>query len=164
MAKKAKRDNSAIIVTPSTPETVAITYDVFDLPTSQHKAGLAGLLLQIDSMKNRKKLAPDYVWDDGHPNTKVVVHYTQETVRSLFDDLYDATLAPGEPREKPFTKGKGAGKTEVPWIARVPYTKKDKKGNEKTVEGYVYMELTPTLSTLHHYLPVEGEWVRAIAR
>jgi len=146
MAKKAKRDNSAIIVTPSTPETVAITYDVFDLPTSQHKAGLAGLLLQIDSMKNRKKLAPDYVWDDGHPNTKVVVHYTQETVRSLFDDLYDATLAPGEPREKPFTKGKGAGKTEVPWIARVPYTKKIRRGTKKQSRGTCIWNLLQRLA------------------
>ena len=33
--------------------SVTVKYDLFDLPTAQHKAGLAGLLLQIESMKAR---------------------------------------------------------------------------------------------------------------
>ena len=36
---------------------VTITYDLFDLPTAQHKAGLAGPSLQIESMRiGRKRL------------------------------------------------------------------------------------------------------------
>ncbi len=42
------------------PLLVPVTYELFDLPTAQHKAGLAGLLLQIESMRNRKKSAPAY--------------------------------------------------------------------------------------------------------
>ena len=32
------------------PERITLTFDLHDLPTAQHRAGLAGLILQIDSM------------------------------------------------------------------------------------------------------------------
>jgi len=142
--------------------TVRITYDLFDLPTAQHKAGLAGLLLQIRSMTNRNADAsvPTVEWGQEFPETRVTLEFTQETTQSLFDDLYDATLDEGPVREKPFTKGKGTEKKEVPPLRRQSFTKTDKKGNEKTVEGYVYLELAPSLATLTHYLPQEGEWVK----
>lgn len=144
----------------ATSEPVTITYDLFDLPTAQHRAGLAGLLLQIESMKNRKKSAPSYIWDEHEPNTKVHMTFTEETTAQLFDDLYDATWIEGPPRKKPFFKGKGDAKKEVPAVRRAPITETDKKGNEKVIEGYVYLELTPALATLRHYLPKDGEWVR----
>lgn len=141
-------------------EPVTITYDLFDLPTAQHRAGLAGLLLQIESMKNRKKSAPTYIWDEQESDTKVHVTFTEETTAQLFDDLYDATWIEGPPRKKPFFKGKGDAKKEVPAVRRAPITETAKKGNEKVIDGYVYLELTPALATLRHYLPKDGEWVR----
>jgi hypothetical protein len=142
--------------------SVRITYDLYDLPTAQHKAGLSGLLLQIRSMSNRNADLPVPIveWDNEFPETRVTLEFTAETVQSLFDDLYDATLDEGPIREKPFTKGKGNDKKEVPPLRRQSYIKTDKKGNEKTVEGYVYLELAPSLATLTHYLPKEGEWVK----
>ncbi len=136
--------------------SVRITYDLYDLPTAQHKAGLAGLLLQIRSMSNRNAdlPVPNVEWDNEFPETRVTLEFTAETVQSLFDDLYDATLDEGPVREKPFTKGK----TKL--VRRQSYIKTDKKGNEKTVEGYVYLELAPSLATLTHFLPKEGEWVK----
>jgi CRISPR-associated protein Cmx8 len=154
MAKSAIRSRAG------KPAQVTITYDLFDLPTAQHKAGLAGLLLQIESMQSRKLPAPVFRWDDEQPRTKVHVDFTPETTAALFNDLYDATLVEGQPHEKPFTKGKGDAKKVVPWLRRAPMTKRDKKDKEATIEGYVYMELTPALSTLRHYLPRQGEWVR----
>jgi len=145
---------------PPEPKTVTITYDLFDLPTAQHKAGLAGLLLQIESMKSREVLAPGYRWDESASNSKVHVEFAEETTASLFDDLYDATWIEGAPKEKLFTKGKGDAKKTVLPIRTVSMTKTDKKGVEKTTEGYVYLELTPTLATLRQYLPPQGEWVR----
>ncbi len=142
------------------PVTVFITYDLFDLPTAQHKAGLAGLVLQIDSMKNRGKPAPGYRWDDDQPNTKLHIEFTEETITELFDDLYDAALVEGAVREKPFYRGKGAERKEVPPLRRAPFSKTDKKGIEKLTDGYVYLELTPALGTLRHYLPEKGQWVK----
>ena len=37
----------------SAPTAVTVKYDLFDLPTAQHKAGLAGLLLQIRHMERK---------------------------------------------------------------------------------------------------------------
>jgi len=143
-------------------QVIRITYDLYDLPTAQHKAGLAGLLLQIQSMsdRNRDLPVPKVEWDTQFPETKVTIEFTQETSQALFDDLYDATLDEGPVREKPFTKGKGANKQEVPPLRRQSFTKTDKKGNEKNVEGYVYLELAPSLATLTQTLPTEGEWVK----
>jgi CRISPR-associated protein Cmx8 len=158
MAKRTK--SNAKSAKPEPPAAITVTYDLSDLPTAQHKAGLAGLLLQIESMKNRKKIAPVYRWDDAQPNTRVHVEFTAETTQALFDDLYAAALIEGPPREKPFTKGKGSAKHEVPPARRVLFSITDKKGKQKVVEGYVYLELTPSLATLRHYLPEQGEWVR----
>ncbi len=142
--------------------TVRITYDLYDLPTAQHKAGLAGLLLQIRSMSNRNRdfAVPKVEWDSAFPESKVTVEFNQQSTQTLFDDLYDATLDEGEAREKPFTRGKGASKQEVPPLRRQSITKTDKKGNEKTVEGFVYLELVPSLATLTHNLEGKPEWVK----
>ncbi len=129
------------------PAQVTITYDLFDLPTAQHKAGLAGLLLQIESMQSRKLPAPVFRWDSEQPRTKVHVDFTPETTVALFDDLYDATWVEGQPREKPYTKGKGDTKKVVPWLRRAPITKPDKKGKETTIDGYVYMDQVFQAST-----------------
>jgi CRISPR-associated protein Cmx8 len=142
------------------PKSITLTYDLFELPTSQHRAGLAGLLLQLESMSNRGKAVPTYHWDEQQPNTQLHVTFTEETTAALFDDLYDAAWIEGPPRDKPYTKGSGEAKQEVPCVRRQTFTKPDKKGGEKTIEGYVYLELTPALATLRQYLPDKGGWVR----
>jgi CRISPR-associated protein Cmx8 len=166
-AKRSTRNDTATTAAtengsqiPSDTPVVRITYDFFDLPTALHKAGLAGLLLHVKSMSNRQQLVPKIEPDAEFSTTKVTIDFTEATVQSLFDDLYDATLDEGPVRERPFTKGTGANKQEVPPLRRQSFTKTDKKGNEKTVEGYVYNELTPSLATLTHFLPKEGEWVK----
>ena len=74
------------------PEAVTIAYDLADLPTAQHKAGLAGLLLQIESMRARQLAAPDYEPDKQRPVTCVHVTFTKVTTQALFDDAYSASV------------------------------------------------------------------------
>jgi hypothetical protein len=45
---RAKRAAAAVT-------SLTVRFDLFDLPTAQHKAGLAGMLLQIQSMGNRRR-------------------------------------------------------------------------------------------------------------
>lgn len=142
------------------PESVTITYDLFDLPTTQHKAGLAGLLLQIVSMGKRKKSPPSYDWDAQETRTKVHVKFTEETTKNLFDDLYDADWVEVPPQKKPHYEGKGDAKEELEPIHPTPIIEADEKDNEKKTEGHVYLDLTPKLATLRQYLPPEGEWPR----
>ena len=114
-----------------------------------------------ESMKESEETCAEVGIAPEHPSTKGQVTFTEETTTSLFDDLYHATWIEGCAREKPFFKGKGDAKKEVPAVRRTTFTKTDKKGNEKTIEGYVYLELTPALATLRQYLPAQGEWVRS---
>lgn len=91
------------------PTEVAVTYDLRDLPSAQHKAGLAGLLLQIESMRERRDAGqlpaeceiPQVL--DQTPTT-VVVRFTERSTQDLFDDLYDAEVV------EVFSKSKWSGK------------------------------------------------------
>ncbi len=70
-------------------QTLYLEYDLFELPTARHKAGLAGLLLIIESMKRRRmttipvirKLTP----------TSVYFAFTRKSMQVLFDYLYAAS-------------------------------------------------------------------------
>lgn len=73
------------------PASVEVKYDLFDLPTAQHKAGLAGLILQIRHMegKSPKPAAVPRVVE--LTTTSATIEFTEESVRCLFDDVYAAT-------------------------------------------------------------------------
>ncbi len=74
------------------PKCVTLAFDLFDLPTAQHKAGLAGLLLQIRSMKDRR-IAPEMIPNvEELTRTTARITFTRDSVQGLFDDLYDAKI------------------------------------------------------------------------
>ena len=50
--------------------SVTIPYDLFDLPTAQHKAGLAGLILQIRSMEDARRRAARRCRTPCRPSTR----------------------------------------------------------------------------------------------
>jgi CRISPR-associated protein Cmx8 len=75
------------------PDTITIRYDLHELPTAQHKAGLAGLLLQIGSMKERitenalsENVQVPVVEEMSAASAQV--RFTAQSVQDLFDDLY----------------------------------------------------------------------------
>lgn len=85
------------------PEAITIRYDLHDLPTAQHKAGLAGLLLQIESMDERRKRGADLPEPpriEEFTRSSAEVTFTEQTTLALFDDLYDAEfLEQARPRK-----------------------------------------------------------------
>ncbi len=135
----------------SDPSTVTITYDLFDLPSAQHKAGLAGLLLQIESMRNRGLTTPTFEFDELEPHTKVRVTFTPKTVNAMFDDLYAAE--PVNVQVK--SKWKGAELVDTIKISE------EVKGKRKVVEKYVYSVIQPSGRFLGQYI-VDGkeEWLK----
>jgi CRISPR-associated protein Cmx8 len=70
------------------PKSLTLTYDLFNLPTAQHKAGLAGLLVLLESLKAREI--------KNTPTHKLIglvaltVELTEQTLGVLLDDVYDA--------------------------------------------------------------------------
>src|SRR4051794_10594381 len=77
------------------PTSIDVRYKLHDLPSAQHKAGLAGLLLQIENMRERQEKGrlpsdceiPEIV---GRTGTTAVVRFTVRSTQNLFDDLYAA--------------------------------------------------------------------------
>jgi len=128
------------------PTSVTITYDLFDLPTAQHKAGLAGLLLQIASMKNRKKVTPRVVTSS---TTQATIEFDEKSVQSLFDDAYAAEVVEVK------VKSKWANAD----LVREEEIEEEVDGKKKKVRLFVYKTTQPTLPLLKHYV-MHQPWLK----
>jgi CRISPR-associated protein Cmx8 len=84
----------------SAPTSVSVRYDLLDLPTAQHRAGLAGLLLQVESMRDRALPAESIPAIHTTGPTIVDAAFTEASLRGLFDDLYDAHTVLVESKSK----------------------------------------------------------------
>lgn len=73
--KKAKPDD---------PTEVVVRYDLFDLPTAFHKAGLAGLVMLLDSLGLLDEARCEVT------ATTVAVTFNEPLVVKLMNDVYDA--------------------------------------------------------------------------
>ncbi|MDB5392431.1 MAG: cmx8 [Planctomycetaceae bacterium] len=135
-------------------EMVEITYDLFDLPTAQHKAGLAGLVLQIQSMNDRrlpKDSIPEVVGEVG--TTTVTFRFTEKSVNGLMDDFYDARLVKVE------VKSKWPG--EPPLEEKLIDEKDDDTGQVKKVKRFVYEVVQPRGHFLEQHLSDgDGLWLK----
>ena len=136
------------------PPSVTVKYDLFDLPTAQHKAGLAGLLLQIRHMgdpgKSPKPAAIPKVVDQTR--TSATVEFTAESVQCLFDDLYAAK------REVVRVKSKWATATEVKPSEEVEEEIEEKgpdgtvKKKKVKVKYFFYEQVQPSGNVLRQYV------------
>ena len=136
----------------SPPEAVTLTFDLHDLPTAQHRAGLSGLILQIDAMgPDGYRKSPKLVLriDELRP-TSATITFTRESMQGVFDELYAAKSVPI------VVATKWPGKTPPkpgPFFLR----KKDPKtGEMKDVPGFGYDVVQPRAPALHRHLREEG--------
>jgi CRISPR-associated protein Cmx8 len=67
-----------------------VRWDLHDLPTSQHRAGLAGLALAVQFLQ-RKPDRKGTCAVEGLDATGLTLVVDREGMQSLFDDLYDAS-------------------------------------------------------------------------
>lgn len=135
-------------------ETVILEYNLYDLPTAQHKAGLAGLLLMIESMKLRKISPLPSIIEQTPTSVKIV--FTREIMQYLFDDLYDGEWIEVESK----TKWKNKEKIEIP--PKKTIEKEIKKGDKIINQVfYIYDNVQPKgefLKTI--YRDSEGLWIK----
>ena len=143
----AKSSNKAV-------EHIEIKYDLFDLPTAQHKAGLAGLLLEIQSMKDRSlasETIPEIVGDVQ--SSMVTIRFSEKSVQGLMDDIYDAR------KEKVEVKSKWQG--EVPLEERLVDEIDEESGQTKKVKKFVYEVVQPCGHFLEQHLSDgNGLWLK----
>lgn len=70
-------------------ECCELQYSLHDLPTTQHKAGLAGMLLLIESLQRRRiSPLPEIIEKTAY---SVTIRITEKSLQTLFDDFYDAS-------------------------------------------------------------------------
>ncbi len=131
--------------TKTAPATsVPIRYDLFDLPTAQHKAGLAGLLLQIQSMRDRhcpQKAIP--VVEETTPSA-ATVRFTADSLQGLFDDLYDARIVEVAVKSK-WPGGKLKREEE--------FEETDDDGTTRKSKRFIYDVVQPCGHFLRQHLP-----------
>src|SRR5262245_60696214 len=134
-----------------TVSEVSLSYSLFDLPTAQHKAGLTGLLLLIDSMQQRG-LDPLPTVKSITP-TNVELMLSQGSLQAVFNDLYDAELRETEVKQK--------WQGTPPKREETVETLDPKTGRTKKSKVYVYDTVTPKAAFLeHHYPGAENGWLK----
>lgn len=114
-------------------------WNLAELPSAQHKAGLAGLAIcvqYLDRKRDRKGVCEIVSLDTAGLTLRV----DREGMQALFDDVYDASLDEQE-RDKPFVNKK----TKEPEPAKRTFerTVTDKKGVDKAKTIYVYDQVVP---------------------
>jgi CRISPR-associated protein Cmx8 len=134
-------------------EEVTLTFDLHDLPSAQHRAGLAGLILQIDAMgpqgyRKAEKLVPLI---KKLTATSAEITFTPDSMQGVFDELYAAKLVevlvaakwPGETKPKP---------------GDYVISRKDPKTAEvKEIPGFAYDVVQPQAPALMRHLKGGGE-------
>ncbi len=137
---------------------VTLTYHLYDLPSTQHKAGLTGLILLIQTMKEREIM----------PVPEVSVHETEATFvfdepafKAVFAEWYAADLEEIEYQKKK-SKGKGNAKTDIPPKREITKTELDKKGNTKEKTLFIYDEVIPRGGFFKYLLEQDqkGAWIK----
>ena len=130
-------------------DTFTLTYDLFSLPTAQHKAGLAGLVLMIESLKMRR-IEPWPVVEELSPSGARIA-FTKESLQVLFDDLYDGDWQEVSSRTK--WKDKEPKRTEE--------TEVEISGKAKREKRFIYDAVRPKGAFLQTYYPDgNGLWVK----
>lgn len=130
-------------------EKLTLKYNLFALPTAQHKAGLAGLLVMIESMK-RRGLEPLPEISELGPIGGVIT-LTQKSLQVLFDDLFDAEIIEVQ------VKNKWQGKKPKETIE----IDVELDGKKKKEKRFVYDILQPKGLFLQTFFPdANGAWVQ----
>jgi CRISPR-associated protein Cmx8 len=152
---KARAPKPTDALGPAQPP-VEMIYDLFDLPTAFHKAGLAGLVLLMESLKARQVLTADEAKYEMTA-TRAIVTFTEPLVRKLMDDLYDARKV-----ERRYAQPKK--KDNKPILPkRVDVEKREEGGKVKEVKWHIYDEVEPCgqfLCDQYPEMPHDRSWLK----
>jgi len=139
---------------------VSLDYDLGDLPSSQHRAGLAGLVLMIrwlDRQPGKRKGTCALTRLDEAGLTWQV---DRAGLEELFDHVYGAT----EEEQAETKPRKDRNRNEVPPLRIEERVTEDAKGKQKNQKMYVYPVVVPRGAFLPGCDPAasgdQGPWVK----
>jgi CRISPR-associated protein Cmx8 len=123
---------------PKLPDVLDLEWSLADLPSSQHRAGLAGLALMLDWL-NRRPVVPDALREHVIEERRLRLRCNVIGLQSLFDAVYAAALV-----EKPETNLRKDRDKQVIEPRRIEErVELDKKGKEKKTKVYIYDQVEP---------------------
>jgi CRISPR-associated protein Cmx8 len=130
-------------------DTLVLTYQLTELPSSQHRAGLAGLVLVVQWLERqpefKQKVEDGAICkmtrlDDGG----AILELNQKGLAALFNEIYDASTEE-QVRSQVF---KNKQKEVIPPLREEEREETDDKGKTKTKKVYVYPVVVPRGSFL----------------
>ena len=141
-------------------EVLELAYSLAELPSSQHRAGLAGLVLMVQWLKRQgtHKGICDIIRLDARG---AALRVDQEGLAALFDEVYAASKEEQE-RAQPL---KNKQKELIPPLREETRIEVDpKSGKEKTKTVYIYPVVIPKGAFLVDVDPSassdKGQWVK----
>lgn len=142
------------------PEVLELHYQLAELPTSQHRAGLAGLVLMVDWLKQQANLKG--ICDIDRTAQGATLRINQQGLEELFNEVYAASL---EEQERAQLLKNSRTKAVIPPLreeTRQTLDPKTGKTKEKTI--YIYESVIPKGGFLLRNDPSgdgrNGSWVK----
>lgn len=133
-------------------EQITVRFDLFDLPTAQHKAGLAGLILLIRWMETIRPTINELPALVEVKESSATISFSKLGTQKLFDEVYAAKIVevavkskwPGSPPKR---------EDEV--------LEKDESGKERKAKRFIYEVVQPAGNLLAQYLPEDADlWLK----
>jgi CRISPR-associated protein Cmx8 len=153
--KKSPKDKEAPDRVPESAPILKLRWDLEELPSSQHKAGLAGLALCVRFLERK----PDRQGIcriesiDEHGLTLVV---DRAGMQALFDDIYDASFEE-QRRPKMLQRKRPDGtKQDIPPKKVEEEATEDSKGGVKTRTFFIYDQAIPRGALLDEWDAAPG--------
>src|SRR5262245_50094357 len=139
------------------PDVLELSYQLAELPSSQHRAGLAGLVLMVDWLKRQPN--KQGICEITHLDARgAALKINQQGLEDLFNEVYAASK---EEQSCDATR-KNKQKEIVPYLReekRNIADPKTGKSKEKTV--YIYEGAIPKGAFLKGYDPsANGDWIK----
>ena len=131
-------------------ESVLVPWSLPDLPTAQHKAGLAGLFVYVNKMPEFIQNGPFPVIESVSP-LELRIRFTRASITTLMDSVYAGEDYLVESRKK--------------WRGRTPVGEKTvterEKDQQKQVKVFLYERVRPKAELMAYWMGGDGEnsWV-----
>jgi len=120
------------------PEVLELNYQLAELPSSQHRAGLAGLVLTVDWLKQQPSLKG--LCEIERTAHNATLRINQQGLEELFNEVYAASR---EEQERAQLMKNSRTKEVVPPIREEKRQMLDAKGKPKEKTVYIYGATIP---------------------
>ena len=158
----AKKDSQQISLIPET-DVLTLDYTLAELPSSQHRAGLAGLVLMVEHWLQRfegwKQDGAAICEIENLSEYSVTLRVNQLGLQALFNQVYEASW---EEQERTQVLKNARTKEIIPCLREEDKDEVDKKGKPIKKKVYIYQVVVPKGAYIADADPEgdHGKWIK----